>query len=148
VLHEGGHPLRGIATDWPENWWYTVNNTSLSWRNAPNFKNYIDLYPTLFEYVISYQSLDMGDIIVMDTLNNTTWSGNPDGIPDHVRIVVGYGSTSTNADDYRNCSTPSPVPTSTYTLLINQHCIDRKHVAWNYNILPGFHNLWYVRVKK
>lgn len=148
VLHEGGHPLRGVATDWPENWWYTANNSSLTWRNAPDFKSYLTLYSQMFEFVTSYSSLNGGDLIVMDLVNNTTWSDPPDGIPDHVRVVVGYGSTSTSAIDYNNCSTPSPVPTQMYTLLVNQHCIDRKQVAWNYNISLGYHNLWYVRVRK
>lgn len=149
VLHEGGHPLRGIGEPGVEDWWYTSTDSSITWRNAPDFKNYIQHYTNvLFEFVSGYSSLSGGDLILLDLLNNATWSGNPDGIPDHVRVVVGYGYTSASANDYNNCETTPTVPPQTYTLLINQHCIDRKQVAWNYKIILGFHNLWYVRVKK
>jgi hypothetical protein len=64
------------------------------------------------------------------------------------QLAIYWGLPRKGQQQNKSLQTTNPVPTSTYTLLINQHCIDRKHVAWNYNILPGFHNPWYVRVKK
>lgn len=63
----------------------------------------------------------------------------PDGIFDHIKIVVGYGMTSTDPNEYGSCINgvlvvPTNAPTSVNAVLINQNCIDRKHVAWNYGV--------------
>lgn len=70
-----------------------------------------------------------------------------DGFYDHIRVIVGWGNTSTNQRDYTNgCGTNTPVPTVVYTILGNQHCIDRWHVAWDYGVLS--YGLLYVRVRE
>ena len=62
----------------------------------------------------------------------------PDGIPDHARFVVGYGYTSTDQEDYTDgCGSNQTIPASTYGLLVDQHCVDRKHVIWNYGVQGG-----------
>lgn len=147
VLHEGAYPLR--IGDWDANspfewwykpvlWWYENSNT---WSATDWFNVYVYQYPDEFE-IGNFGSLTNGDFMVMDTRQNDG-SGPPDGIPDHIRVIIGHGYTSTNVDDYA-CQ-PNPVPSSAYTLLANQHCVDRQHVAWNYNFQPAF-GLWYVHV--
>lgn len=90
-----------------------------------------------------------GDFILLDLRNNMFPNLNlpPDGLPDHGRFLVGYGSTSTEQYDYTDgCGVNNPIPTSEITLLGNQHCTDRWHVAWDYNINFDLHRAWYIHV--
>lgn len=75
-----------------------------------------------------------GDLIPLDLMNAF---GNPghDGYADHMRVVVGYGSSSPFANDYVNGS--NLVTNPSYTLLIDQHSTNRWHVPWDYNITLG-----------
>ncbi len=67
----------------------------------------------------------------------------PDGIPDHARIIVGFGYTSVDQLDYTNgCGGNNPIPPQVFILLADQHCVDRKNVAWNYNLDITPLNLW------
>ena len=94
-----------------------------------------------FQIVSSISYLSAGDIILMDFGRN--------GSIDHARIVVGYGYTSTNLQDYTDgCGNQTPVPTSTYTLIANQHCPDRWHVAWNFGIDEATTFLYYIHVNR
>lgn len=158
VLHEGGYPLREGQYE-PldgEEWWYkpdSLSEYSWTWWKAESFKNYMELYayPGEFELKTSKNGLAGGDFIVLDICTNGELNcGDPDGIPDHVRVVVGEGYTSTNPDDYANpCTTATPtVPASINALLINQNCVDRWHVKWDYNIeyLVGSDSIWYFHV--
>jgi hypothetical protein len=78
-----------------------------------------------FEYRSWPTQLERGDFFLIDLRNNENPSGPPDGKPDHGRVIVGYGYTSINQVDYTDgCGNNYPVPPSTYTLLINQHCVD------------------------
>jgi hypothetical protein len=97
-----------------------------------------------FEMLSSPILLTTGDILILDI---TGPIGLPDGIPDHARIIVGQGYTSTDQADYTDgCGNNLQIPPSTYTLLIDQHCTDRRHVAFDYNLPPGF-NWWPIHVK-
>ena len=152
VLHNGGYPLR--TGDYDENsyyeWWFRdpaqyFVNYSTTW-SATNWLNvYLTQYPNEFDTVSSVSTLEGGDFILLDLRNNDTNAPIPDGKPDHGRIVVGYGNTSTNQSDYTDgCGNNLSIPSSTYVLLANQHCTDRWHVAWNYNIqdIPR----WYIHI--
>jgi hypothetical protein len=90
---------------------------------------------------LEMDGLPLGDFIAIDTGS---------GIPDHTRVIVGSGNTSTNQSDYTDgCGINKPIPVQKYTVLGDQHCIDRWHVAWDYNlILPNGQpmNRWYIHV--
>ena len=106
VLHKGNYPLR--TGDWdPENvfeWWYKKvwwwYENSKTWSATDWFNTYLNQYPEEFEYVgwNDVYNLESGDIIIMDTRENDDDGGPPDGIPDHIRVVVGNGYTSTDYD--------------------------------------------------
>ncbi|HMR99739.1 MAG TPA: amidase domain-containing protein [Anaerolineales bacterium] len=152
VLHNGGYPLR--TGNFDENsyyeWWYRDPSQyfvsySTTWSAANWFNVYISLYPNEFDTMSTVTALQEGDFILLDLRNNDTNAPFPDGKPDHGRVVVGYGNTSVNQSDYTDgCGNNSAIPSSEYTLLVNQHCTDRWHVAWDYNIedVPR----WYIHV--
>jgi hypothetical protein len=159
ALYEGGYPLR--TGDWDDNddaeWWYRADDNdpstpenSKTWSATDWFKFYIDHYDD--EFVVNpYPPVPQGgDFILVDIRNNTVPSILiPDGLPDHARFLVGYGWTSTDPSDYTDgCGGPNPivVPESEYTLLANQHCTDRRHIAWDYNIDFDRYGVWYIHV--
>lgn len=154
VLHNGGYPLR--TGNWNKNsiyeWWYRKvlwwYENSKTWSAADWLNMYIAQYQaTEFKYRSWPTQLQSGDFFLIDLRDNDNPSGPPDGKPDHGRVIVGYGYTSTNQADYTDgCGTNYPVPSQTYTLLINQHCVDRWHVAWDYR-LPGSIGRWSIHVK-
>lgn len=118
---------------------------SYTWGVTNWLNLYVAQYPNEFDVVSSEIQLDGGDFISLDLRNNETNEPVPDGKPDHGRVVVGYGNTSTSQDDYTDgCGGNNTIPPTTYTLLVNQHCTDRWHVAWDYNIqdIPR----WYIHV--
>lgn len=152
MLHNGGYPLR--SGNWNENsvfeWWYRDGilfqpDYSKTWSVTDWLNTYFAQYPNEFDVVSSVSTLEGGDVILLDLRNNDTNAPIPDGKPDHGRVIVGYGYTSTNQDDYTDgCGNNLSVPASEYVLLANQHCTDRWHVVWNYNIqdVPR----WYIHV--
>lgn len=154
VLYSGGYPLR--TGNWDPNsifeWWYRPVllwfENSHTWSVTEDFNIYVNQYPSEFDTGVLPSQLERGDFLLMDLRNNDNPDILiPDGRPDHGRVVIGYGYTSTNQNDYTNgCGENLTVPPSTYTLLANQHCTDRWHVAWDYN-LPGNANLWPIHVK-
>lgn len=84
--------------------------------------------------------LQAGDIIMLD-IHGPSSSDPPDGVYDHIQVVVGNGNTSTDPNDYVTCVNgvpivPSSAPPSVNAVLIDQNCIDRKHVAWDYFVEP------------
>ena len=161
VLHEGGYSLE--TGNWdennPEEWWYR-NDTffqpdhSKTWSATDWFYIYAFFYGHHLEISVDSDqepdlepNLDPGDFILLDLRDNDDINGAPDGKPDHARVVVGHGDISQNEEDYITlrkgalgiCETiinPVPTPPDTQILLINQHCVDRKHVAWDYNVDP------------
>lgn len=147
VLYEGDYPLRTGNWD-PDNvleWWYKKvlwwYENSKTWSATDWFNTYLFQYGGEFEYRSWPTELEEGDFFPMD-LRGPNPSDPPDGVPDHVRVVVGYGYTSSDQIDYTDgCGGNNSIPPTTYTLLINQHCVDRKHVAWNYN-LPDSIGRW------
>jgi hypothetical protein len=152
ALHNGGLPLR--TGNWDENsvfeWWYRKvlwwYENSITWSATPEFNTYLFQYPNDFEFWSWPTDLEGGDFFLMD-LHGATLQDPPDGIPDHARFVVGYGWTSTNQGDYTDgCGTNLTIPSSTYELLINQHCVDRKRVVWNYGVQGGV-GFWPFHVK-
>jgi Putative amidase domain len=152
VVHNGFYPLR--TGNWDENsvfeWWYKKvlwwYESSKTWRATDWFNTYLFQYPNEFEFRSWPTELEAGDFFLMD-LRGANPEDPPDGIPDHVRFVVGNGWTSTNQEDYTNgCGTNQTIPSSTYKLLINQHCVDRKHVVWNYGVQGGV-GFWPFHVK-
>ena len=83
-------------------------------------------------------------------------AGGPDGKPDHGRVVVGKGYPSEENIDYISqdkdifgiCHTTFhevPPPPDDPVLLVNQHCIDRLHVVWNYNLTSN-NRRFYIHV--
>ncbi|MEL7626523.1 MAG: amidase domain-containing protein [Anaerolineaceae bacterium] len=144
ALYNGGYPMRtgNWNVDSYFEWWSRiylfVKQNSKTWSATDWFNTYLAQFPSEFQYVTSYTSLSGGDFFLLDLTG--------DGIPDHARFVVGNGYTSTNQADYTNgCGSNEQIPPQVYTLLINQHCVDRKHVLWNYN-LPSSTVRWYYHV--
>lgn len=155
VLHEGGYPLR--TGNWDENnvfeWWFRDGSLfqldySKTWAVTDWFHNYTKIYNTEFDANAQFSELEAGDFVLLVLLNNDNPSKGPDGRPDHGRVVVGEGYPSAYEIDYISqddhhglyCETiinPVPPPPSAPVLLVNQHCIDRWHVVWNYNLAPN-----------
>jgi hypothetical protein len=158
VLQNGGYPLR--TGNWDENnvfeWWYRDGGLfeadySLTWANADWINSYFAQYLNEFDVNPPVSTLEGGDFIVLDLRDNDTSEPVPDGIPDHGRVVVGYGYPSTDVINYisynTNCEVvynPTPTSVPEPILLINQHCVDRQNVAWDFNIqdIPR----WYIHV--
>ena len=150
-LHNGGIPLR--TGNWDENsvfeWWYKKTlwwyDNSKTWSATDWFNTYLFQYPDEFEFRSWPTELEAGDFFLMD-LRGAEPEDPPDGIPDHARFVVGYGWSSVNQQDYTDgCGANLIIPPTTYGLLVNQHCVDRKHVAWDY-MIEGI-GLWPFHVK-
>jgi hypothetical protein len=158
ILHEGGMPLDPANSGnwWPYNnaqWWYgyycmpwgCVENSN-TWSATDWLRDYANNYPAKFQYrtsPVSPGNLSKGDFFLMDL--------DYDNIPDHARIIVGGGYTSTNQADYTmdGCTQNGtyPIPARKWALLVNQHCVDRWHVAWNYRVASGirkwsYHVIW------
>lgn len=159
VLHigliNGGYvdPLRTGNGTYDETdltqWWYTGDEYSRTWAWTDWLYNYMRIYDTEFSFMANEELLEGGDFIFLDLRNNINEEILiPDGKADHMRVVVGNGSISLAAGDY-SCVDPTRIPTeSENTLLVNQHCVDRKHVAWDFNIDFNIHHVWYVHVTK
>jgi hypothetical protein len=129
----------------------STDDNSKTWSVTDWFMAYAAQYDDEFVINPNPPIPQAGDFILMDLLNNNAASLGlvwpPDGIPDHARSLVGYGLTSIDPQDYTNgCGTPEPIPTQEYFLLANQHCVDRKHVRWDYNLDPNINNVWYIHV--
>jgi hypothetical protein len=152
-LYKGGIGLK--TGNWDENsvyeWWYKANyigpifigyTNSKTWSATDWFNTYLYQYTNQFELRSWPTQLESGDFFILD-LQGSTPGSPPDGIPDHARFVVGYGNSSEDPADY-TCQS-DPIPTSTYGLLVDQHCVDRKHVAWDYR-LSNF-GVWPFHVK-
>jgi len=154
VLHEGGYPLRS-SENWNVQdlyqWWFRedalFNDYSNTWSVTNSFYEYTKIYRTEFDTNAAFSDLQAGDFILLDLLNNNNPEDpTPDGKPDHGRVIVGEGNISQDEIDYIGmvdhsfyCETvinPVPTPDGTPVLLIDQHCIDRRHVAWDYNLDP------------
>jgi hypothetical protein len=136
-LHKGGLPLKTGSWDpnSPFEWWYKRVlwwwENSNTWSATDWFNTYLFQYPTEFELRSWPTELETGDFFILD-LHGAKLEDPPDGIPDHVRFVVGKGYSSVDPADYA-CQ-QNPIPQQTFGLLANQHCVDRKHVLWNYNL--------------
>jgi hypothetical protein len=146
ALRAGGYPLHTGNYD-PnsvfELWYYWSSiwgwQNSKTWSASDWFNTYVAQYPGDFQVnrVTSGSQLSQGDFIAMDLDGN--------GAPDHTRVIVGSGYTSTNQADYTDgCGHNNSIPAKRFTVLVDQHCIDRWHVAWDYNI--GSAGLWYINV--
>jgi hypothetical protein len=137
VLLAGGYPFHYQGSDWANAWWHNFTTSSLTWSYIPAFQDYaLNYYPSEFATKSSAGALEAGDLILLDLMNNSDPQGGPDGIPDHVRVVVDEsGYISQNQEDYTDgCGNNLEIPASTSDILINQHCIDRWHVKWDYGI--------------
>jgi hypothetical protein len=142
VLHHGGLSLRpGTYNNDISEWWYGPLDSSFTWSVTDWLYDYTRLYRTEFDTSVAVGDLEGGDFILVDAINNNTGSPIPDGKPDHGRVVVGYGDTSIDPADYE-CIPEEEIPTEVEhnILLVNQHCTDRKHVAWDFRIedVPQF----------
>ena len=160
VLYNGDYPLR--PGNWDANdefqWWYraddndpSTDENSKTWSATDWFKSYIEHYDDEFsEFVVNPNPPvpQGGDFILLDLRNNIfPLILIPDGLPDHGRALVGYGYTSTDQRDYTNgCGNNDIIPDSALTLLANQHCTDRWHVAWDYNIDFNIQGFWYIHI--
>ncbi len=146
-LNKGGVGLRTGTWDpnSPFEWWYRKvllwYQYSKTWSATDWFNRYVSQYPDEFEVYTSPIELEAGDFFLMD-LHGIEISDPPDGIPDHARFVVGMGYSSVDPAEY-TC-TENPIPPSTFQLLTNQHCVDRKHITWFYNI--GGVSIWPIHV--
>lgn len=163
VLHEGGYPLR--IGNWNENnvfeWWFRDGSLfqpdySKTWGVTDWLYNYTKIYNTEFEEKTNVSELMAGDFILLDIMNNDDHTKGPDGKPDHGRVVVGKGYPSEENIDYISqdkdifgiCHTTFhevPPPPDDPVLLVNQHCIDRLHVVWNYNLTSN-NRRFYIHV--
>jgi hypothetical protein len=151
VLRAGGYPLR--TGSWNPNsvfeWWYRWITsfgwqTSRTWRITPDFNTYTAQYPAELTQVGGWgpgvPGMDAGDFILLDIINNSTGQTPGDGIPDHARVIVSMnGPISQSQEDYRSYDeqcrlVQGDIPAPRNTMLINQHCTDRKRVAWDYNV--------------
>lgn len=143
-LHKGGLTLK--TGNWDKlsvfEWWYRAIylgpiflmwENSNSWSATDIFNIYLFQYSQDFEYRPWPTELEAGDFFLMD-LQGAHLSDPPDGIPDHARFVVGYGYSSTDSADYECINPPIQPPPTTYGLLANQHCVDRKHILWDFRI--------------
>jgi hypothetical protein len=148
ILHQGGYPLK--TGNWDENsvfeWWFRyipfhyVN--SKTWSTTDWFSTFLFQYPEELQMSSWPTELDWGDFFLMD-LRGENIDDPPDGIPDHARIIIGYGFTSIHQIDYTNgCGVNYSIPPQLFTQLVNQHCIDRKHVAWDYMVDIGVKGIW------
>lgn len=145
MLDKGGFPQRTGTNDNYHRYAYKsiIWQVSRTWYNTANFNVYITKYKnTEFVYRSSTTLLIKGDFYLMDTRNNIDPNLPPDGKPDHARAIVGKGWTSTNPIDYDS----GLVPPRQWTMLASQHCTDRWHVAWDYNV-PSDMKRWNVHVK-
>lgn len=97
-----------------QNWFNVSLGNSYSWSAANNMKDHFNLTPSRYATRSSVGSLFAGDIIFMK------FSG--DSVPNHTRIVVGTGYSSSDGTSY---------PAGTLGTLIDQHSNDKKHVLWN-----------------
>jgi hypothetical protein len=148
VLFAGGYPFHYEGNEWANAWWHLTTSNSGTWDWVPYFETYaLEHYPFEFEVRDSADELEAADVILLDLVDNDTFSGYPDGIPDHVRVVVDdSGSISQNQADYTDgCGGNLEIPSPTTDILINQHCVDRWHVAWDYG-LTGLHGKTYLHV--
>jgi hypothetical protein len=155
VLRKGGYPLR--TGNWNANsiyeWWYQWVSgygyiNSKTWSATDWFNTYTAQYPAEFQPTCWPSCLQAGDLILLDlTTNSNPGNGIPDGLPDHARIVVSTsGPISQDPADYTDgCGGSYTVPSPRTTTLINQHCTDRKRVAWDYR-LPANTRGWGIHV--
>lgn len=92
-----------------------------------------------FQIVQHHSELQPGDLIILD-INN-------DDLPDHIRVITGFGFTSENLADYTDgCGHYYMIPVAQWTMLASQHCVDRANVAWDYRI-EGIRQ-WYYHIKR
>lgn len=135
MLYAGGHQLVAVYSNTSFDWWYycdefsvcTNSNTwsATDWMNqyATNYNNQKFGAPTGW-----VETLLPGDFFLMDLPTSPQH-----GIPNHSRLVVGWGYPE-EGDNL-----------NTWRLLINQHCTDRKRVRWDYNLPDGTGFwLWHV----
>jgi hypothetical protein len=144
MLDKGGYPQRPGTNDALHRYAYKniVWRVSRTWYNTANFNVYRAKFtPAEFVTRASTTQLVKGDFFLMDLKGNITNEPIPDGKPDHARAIVGKGWTSTNPIDYGS----DPVPPRQWTMLASQHCTDRWHVAWNYNV-PSSVARWNIHV--
>jgi hypothetical protein len=143
VLLSGGLPQ--ILIDHSEkDWWYWCDeytpflcDNSKAWSATDWMNRHVSYYyrNQRFDYKNSVYDLEAGDFFLMDLPESSAH-----GIPNHARIVVGWGYPEEGNQ------------LDQFTLLVNQHCTDRKRVRWNYNIddqnypINNDIDVWYVRV--
>jgi hypothetical protein len=160
AIYNGGYPLR--YGDWNSSdefqWWYraddnnpSTDENSKTWSAADWLKSYVEHYDDeYYEFVVNPDPPipQGGDFILLDLRNNVVPAILvPDGLPDHGRFLVGYGLTSTDQRDYTDgCGGNNDIPVSEFTLVANQHCTDRWHVKWDYNIDFDRYGVWYIHI--
>lgn len=144
ILFAGGRPF--IIQDWNTsnlaNWWAKLlfgNTNSKTWSATDWFRDHLNINVFEFEIVQHHSELQLGDFIILD-INN-------DNLPDHIRVITGYGFTSENLADYTDgCGHYFMIPVTQWTMLTSQHCVDRANVAWNYRIEDV--RQWYYHIKR
>ncbi len=130
MLLAGGHTQIVRYNNTVFDWWYYcdefgVCSNSNTWSATDWMNSYATQYSDKFEKVnTGITSLSEGDFFIMDLATSPHH-----GIPNHARLVVGWGYPEEG--DNMN----------TWNLLVNQHCTDRKRVRWNYN-LPSDTPVW------
>lgn len=135
VLYKGGLP-KLIEPEWDTGaWWYwcddfCVCTNSRTWSTTNWMNTHVSQFLGIrYDYKTSAYDLGAGDFMILDLYTSPYH-----GIPNHARIIVGWGYPQ-EGDMFGN-----------YLLLANQHCTDRYRVRWNYN-LTGNDLVWYWHVR-
>ena len=152
MLDTGGFPyIPSDISQQNENdlaqWWYDRGGaiSSKTWRISNNFITYESGRSYEFVSGVSFSALKRGDIMPLDLEFNSSGASGHDGLADHMRLVVGWNSSSPFSADY--IGGPNLVTAPSYTLLIDQHTNTRWQVPWDYKTSAG-DRMPYIHVVK
>jgi hypothetical protein len=153
ALFAGGKVMKTGSYDKasPFEWWYynslnVFGQASHTWGGTPQINTYFHQFPREYEAKNSSDELVAGDMIILDLAGDSP-ADPPDGQPDHARMVVGFGKTSTDPVDYSNgCGRNHEIPPEKTGVLVSQHCVDRNRVIWNYRADDPNIRYWFWHV--
>lgn len=126
MLMAGGHTQLIVHGDTAFDWWYycddfSVCSNSKTWSATDWMNIYATNNGNRFAIPSGWvDTLSEGDFFLLDLPTSPQH-----GIPNHARLVVGWGYPE-EGDNF-----------NMWSLLVNQHCTDRKKVRWDYNLPDG-----------
>ena len=137
TMHVGGFPYNPSPPghNWITEWYYdaSIDDSSLTWKNVPDFMTYQSGRSNDFLRTTSLTTLRRGDLVPLDLLDQWGYPGH-DNVADHMRVIVGAGLSIPFGEDYVD---PNTIYNPIFEMLIDQHFIDRWQVPYNYNTGPG-----------